>query len=77
MSQIHQIWTMKAETASVIQRTQTETAISSEKRIDEQDVDPDAFWARVKTNLQAGKIRLLFVADVEGESESVHGLLTG
>ena len=28
------------------------------------DDDPDEFWRRVKTNLQAGKIRMLFVADV-------------
>lgn len=28
------------------------------------DCDPDALWERVKTNLQAGKIRMLFVADV-------------
>jgi hypothetical protein len=27
------------------------------------DVDPDEFWQRVKTNLQAWKVRLLFVAD--------------
>jgi len=27
------------------------------------DSDPDDFWKRVKTNLQAGRIRLLFVAD--------------
>lgn len=27
------------------------------------DSTPDAFWQAVKTNLQAGKIRLLFVAD--------------
>jgi hypothetical protein len=26
--------------------------------------DPEDFWKKVKTNLQAGKIRLLFVADV-------------
>jgi hypothetical protein len=26
--------------------------------------DPEEFWQRVKTNLQAGKIRMLFVADV-------------
>jgi len=25
--------------------------------------DPEAFWQRVKTNLQAGRIRMLFVAD--------------
>jgi hypothetical protein len=25
--------------------------------------DPDTFWQKVKTNLQAGKLRLLFVAD--------------
>lgn len=28
------------------------------------DGDADDFWQRVKTNLQAGKIRMLFVADV-------------
>lgn len=28
------------------------------------DLDPDEYWLRVKTNLQAGRIRLLFVADV-------------
>jgi hypothetical protein len=28
------------------------------------DGDADDFWLRVKTNLQAGKIRMLFVADV-------------
>jgi len=27
------------------------------------DRDPDEFWGAVKTNLQAGKIRMLFVAD--------------
>ena len=27
------------------------------------DTDPDAFWERAKTNLQAGKLRLVFVAD--------------
>ena len=29
-----------------------------------EDRDPETFWADVKTNLQAGKLRLLFVADV-------------
>lgn len=28
------------------------------------DVDPESFWMGVKTNLQAGKIRMLFVSDV-------------
>ena len=28
------------------------------------DSDPEEFWQKVKTNLQAGKIRMLFVADV-------------
>lgn len=27
-------------------------------------VEPDAFWEKVKTNLQAGKVRMLFAADV-------------
>jgi hypothetical protein len=28
------------------------------------DADPDAFWQQAKTNLQAGRIRMVFVADV-------------
>ena len=28
-----------------------------------EDVDPDEFWQRVKINLQAGRVRLVFVAD--------------
>ena len=31
--------------------------------LDDPDADPDEFWQRVKTNLQAGKVRLIFVAD--------------
>lgn len=27
------------------------------------DADQEEFWQRVKTNLQAGKVRLMFVAD--------------
>ena len=29
----------------------------------DEDVDVEAFWGQVKTNLQAGRIRLIFVAD--------------
>src|SRR5215216_233948 len=28
------------------------------------DAEPDAFWQQAKTNLQAGRIRMVFVADV-------------
>lgn len=28
------------------------------------DGDPESFWSKVKTNLQAGKVRLVFVADI-------------
>ncbi|CAB3804367.1 hypothetical protein [Pararobbsia alpina] len=28
-----------------------------------EDADPEEFWSKVKSNLQAGKIRMLFVAD--------------
>jgi len=28
-----------------------------------EETDPEGFWSKVKTNLQAGKVRLLFVAD--------------
>ena len=30
----------------------------------DEDADPEEFWQKVKTNLQAGKIRMLFVADL-------------
>lgn len=29
-----------------------------------EEADPEEFWQRVKTNLQAGKVRMLFVADL-------------
>jgi hypothetical protein len=36
------------------------------------DADEDRFWQKVKTNLQAGKIRLVFVADeISGEMRRV------
>jgi hypothetical protein len=36
------------------------------------DVNPEEFWLKVKTNLQAGKIRMLFVADeIPGELISI------
>ena len=28
------------------------------------DIDPDSYWVRVKTNLEAGHVRLVFVADL-------------
>ena len=28
-----------------------------------EDIEPDEFWQKVKTNLQAGRVRLVFVAD--------------
>lgn len=31
---------------------------------DAPDADPEAFWQRAKTNLQAGRVRLVFVADI-------------
>lgn len=31
---------------------------------DNLDQDPEAFWQRAKTNLQAGRVRLVFVADL-------------
>ncbi len=33
--------------------------------------EPDSFWEHVKTNLQAGKIRLVFVADRIGRETSI------
>lgn len=38
----------------------------SDQRMSEllgEDADPEEFWQRVKTNLQAGRVRLVFVAD--------------
>jgi hypothetical protein len=37
-------------------------AVEIERLIGSEE-DPEAFWQRVKTNLQAGRIRMLFVAD--------------
>lgn len=34
-----------------------------EEFLDESEADPEEFWQRVKTNLKAGRIRLVFVAD--------------
>ena len=31
--------------------------------VDDPGADPEEFWRKVKTNLQAGKVRLVFVAD--------------
>ncbi|CAN5909468.1 hypothetical protein BH23ACT11_BH23ACT11_26790 [soil metagenome] len=31
--------------------------------LEEPDAEPDDFWQKVKTNLQAGRVRLVFVAD--------------
>jgi hypothetical protein len=31
--------------------------------LDDLSADPEVFWRKVKTNLQAGKVRLMFVAD--------------
>lgn len=31
--------------------------------LDDPDADPEGFWQKVKTNLQAGKVRLIFVGD--------------
>lgn len=31
--------------------------------LDDPDADPEEFWQKVKTNLQAGKVRLIFVSD--------------
>lgn len=41
-------------------RADADAAISSDLGIE----DIEAFWARVRTNLQAGKIRMVFVSDV-------------
>jgi len=34
------------------------------RRLAGTDIDADTFWGRVRTNLQAGRVRLVFVADV-------------
>lgn len=49
------------------ERTCAEDGVDSEKRLATflgEDANPDEFWQKVKTNLQAGRIRMLFVADV-------------
>jgi hypothetical protein len=52
-------------------RTRFEVTCQTQKRDSEEvlldflgaDISSEAFWQRVKTNLQAGRVRLLFVAD--------------
>ena len=48
-------------------KTCADEGIDPENRLAEflgEDADPEEFWHKVKTNLQAGNIRMLFVADV-------------
>ncbi len=48
-------------------RAQFEANLESEQDIsdllEDPDADPEEFWRKVKTNLQAGKVRLIFVSD--------------
>lgn len=48
------------------ERTCRESGVASEDMLGTligPDADPDAFWLSVRTNLEAGRIRLIFVAD--------------
>ena len=38
-------------------------SLDADEQIAQHAEDPDAFWQQTKTNLQAGRVRLLFVAD--------------
>lgn len=43
-----------------------------------EDVDPEAFWQDVKTNLQAGRVRMIFVADhIPSELKRIVEFLNG
>ena len=56
-----------------VERIQSEYQATAEKQNQDPDsvlqeflgneIDPGSFWAKVKTNLQAGNIRLIFIAD--------------
>ncbi|MGA0598431.1 hypothetical protein [Enterovirga sp. CN4-39] len=58
-------WPVEAIRAQLSSRCQAEKR-DPESALAEligQDSDPEGFWAQVRTNLQAGRVRLLFVAD--------------
>jgi hypothetical protein len=48
-------------------KAEFEASPDAEERLMEflgEEIDPEEFWNKVKTNLQAGRIRMLFVADM-------------
>ena len=58
-------WPVETLRARFERRCEQEGAAPSEQLADcfGQDVDEEELWAKVKTNLQAGRVRMVFVAD--------------
>ncbi|MFN7946608.1 MAG: hypothetical protein U0Z53_14755 [Blastocatellia bacterium] len=58
-------WPVETIRARFEARCQAENADPSQElgNLMGTDLDPEQFWQRAKTNLQAGKVRLIFVAD--------------
>jgi hypothetical protein len=59
-------WPVEMIRSRFLARCETENIDADEKLVAflGEEADPDAFWANVKTNLQARKVRMVFVADV-------------
>lgn len=59
-------WPVELIRSRLIARCEAEK-ISADERLSDflgEEADADAFWAKVKTNLQARRVRMVFVADV-------------
>jgi hypothetical protein len=54
-------WSVDRFRAEFEANPEPEQAISD--LLEDPDADPEEFWQKVKTNLQAGKVRLIFVSD--------------
>jgi hypothetical protein len=54
-------WSVDRLRAEFEANPESEQAIS--ELLEDPDADPEGFWQKVKTNLQAGKVRLIFVSD--------------
>jgi hypothetical protein len=51
---------------STYEQTCAETGVDADEELNGfiEETEPDAFWEKVKVNLMAGKIRMIFIADV-------------
>jgi hypothetical protein len=59
-------WPLERLRATFELRCQAEGLVADDAvhaLLDDPDIEPDEFWQRVETNLKAGRVRLVFVAD--------------